>query len=101
MWLTKAPDETRELRTFYQVVLPCVRPQLGALRILLNQVDHPPQDCPLVGIEIAGWQPPASQRVKYLRVSSMSHENSGFGFPPGWYRTPRPRRRQKSPKTHW
>src|SRR5258705_10364446 len=69
--------------------------------LIHNKGDPPPQDCPLVGIEIAGWQPPASQRVKYLRVSSMSHENSGSGFPPGWYRTPRPRRRQKSPKTHW
>ena len=29
------------------------RPQLGALRIRLDEVNHPPQDRPLIGIDVA------------------------------------------------
>jgi hypothetical protein len=36
--------------------LPCTIqhwPQLGALGVRLDEVDHPPQDCPFVRIEVA------------------------------------------------
>ena len=43
----------------------------------------------------------STRRINHLPVSSMSRESSGFGCPPGWCRTPRPGRRQRSPKIRW
>jgi hypothetical protein len=59
--------------------------------------------CKQVAVQARGrrLRPRTAQCIKYLRVSSMSHENLDCGFPPEWCRIPRRGRRRKSPKTHW